>query len=361
MFKVIPSENSVQWNELIQNMNNFDFYHLAEYHQLDNSGASYLLHESDKTSAFALPVILRPIEGTKYNDITSIYGYSGPVSNTTHPTPETICRFHKNLLRFFDENSVVSVFSRLHPLFPVQEKILEGIGNTVDTGTTVAIDLNLPENEQKRQYSHSLRNAINRLKRKNVTVKKAETKTEIETFVKIYTENMYRVHASKIYFFDDAYFFRFLETLPSVLYLVYYEEKIISGSLFTDCNKIIQPHLSATLNDYLRLSPLKYLWDQIRLYGVERNRKTMHLGGGFGGSRDTLFEFKSQFSHQHFPFKTWRYVHNPKIYHQVVADKFRNQLPESSFFPLYRLGFNDNTQLKHYHKSSALSNRHLPK
>ena len=336
MFNVIPSENSAQWNGIIRSMINFDFYHLAEYHRMDESGTPLLLHYSDEISAFALPVILRPIEGTKYNDITSIYGYSGPLSNTNHPDQKTIYRFHKNLLRFFDENSVVSAFSRLHPLFPIQEQILENIGNTLDTGITVAIDLNLPENEQRKQYSHSLKNNINRLKKKNLTVKKAETQVEIEAFVDIYAENMNRVHASKIYFFDSVYFSRFLQTLPSVMYLAYYESKIISGSLFTDCNGIIQPHLSATLNDYLRISPLKYIWDEIRHYGMEKKRNYMHLGGGFGGSRDTLFEFKAQFSHQYFPFKTWRYVHNKEMYDQLIDDKFRNHLPDSSFFPLYR-------------------------
>ena len=337
MFNVISSENNAQWNEIIRSMINFDFYHLAEYHRMDESGISLLLHYSDEKSAFALPIILRPIEDTKYNDITSIYGYSGPLSNTNRPDKKTIHRFHKNLLHFFDENSVVSAFSRLHPLFPIQEKILENIGNTLDTGVTVAIDLNLPVSEQRRQYSHSLKNTINRLKKKNLMVKKAETQAEIEAFVNIYTENMNRVHASKIYYFDNAYFSRFLQTLPSVMYLAYYESKIISGSLFTDCNGIIQPHLSATLNDYLHLSPLKYIWDQIRFYGIEKNRNVMHLGGGFGGGRDTLFEFKAQFSHLYFPFKTWRYVHNEEIYNQLVTNKFQNHLPDSSFFPLYRL------------------------
>ncbi|GHT68290.1 hypothetical protein AGMMS50239_33060 [Bacteroidia bacterium] len=338
MFNIITSENEAQWNEIIQSMNDFDFYHLLEYHRLDKSGDPLLLHYSDETSAFALPVILRPVEGTEYNDITSIYGYSGPLSNTNRPDRESVKQFHKNLLHFFDENSVVSVFSRLHPLFPVQEQILEGIGNTLNTGTTVAIDLNLPENEQRWQYSHSLKNDINRLKRKKLMVKEAKTKAEIEAFVDIYTETMNRVHASKIYFFNNDYFFRFLETLPSVLYLAYYEEKIISGSLFTDCNGIIQPHLSATRNDYLCLSPLKYVWDQIRLYSIEKRKNYMHLGGGFGGGRDTLFEFKAQFSHLHFSFKTWRYIHNREAYDKLVYDKWQNDLPDSSFFPLYRLG-----------------------
>lgn len=344
MLNIITSDNKTKWNKIVRSMNDFDFYHMAEYHRMDGSGIPLLLHYSDETAVFAIPVILRPIEGTKYNDITSVYGYSGPLCNRSKaslpaksPMDQAIERFHKELLRFFDEYFIVSVFSRLHPLFQVQEEILEGIGNVFDTGTTVAVDLNLPENEQRRQYSHSLKNDINRLKRKNLIVKKAETKTEIEAFVEIYTETMNRVHASKIYFFDYAYFCRFLETLPSILYLAYYEGKIISGSLFTDCNGIIQPHLSATLNDYLHLSPLKYVWDQIRLYGVAEKQSYMHLGGGFGGSRDTLFEFKAQFSRQHFPFKTWRYIHNREIYDLLVYNKFGNDLPESGFFPIYRL------------------------
>jgi hypothetical protein len=318
-------------------MNDFDFYHLAEYHRMDKSGVPLLLHYFDETAAFALPVILRPIEGTEYNDITSVYGYSGPLSNTDRPTREAIGQLHKNLLHFFDENSVISVFSRLHPLFSVQEKILEGIGDTLDMGATVAIDLKLPEDEQRRQYSHSLKNTVNRLERKGLIVKKAETKTEIEAFADIYTETMNRVHASKIYFFDNAYFDHFLEVLPSVLYLSYYRGKIISGSLFTDYNGIIQLHLSATLSDYLRLSPLKYVWDQIRLYGVDKNRNCMHLGGGLGGGRDTLFEFKAQFSRQRFLFKIWRYVHNREIYDHLIRDKYGNNQPDSLFFPLYRL------------------------
>ena len=337
MFEIIPMENHVRWNEIIRSMNDFDFYHLAEYHRLDNSGIPLLLHYSDGTAGFALPFILRHIDGTAYNDITSVYGYSGPLTDTDRPDRKSLASFHKELLRFFDENSVVSVFSRLHPLFPVQEKMMEGTGSTLDTGFTVAIDLNLPENEQKKQYSHSLKNAVNRLKKKNLAVKKAETKAEIAAFAGIYTETMKRVHASPVYFFDNTYFRRFLETLPSALYVAYYEDKIIGGSLFTDCNGIIQPHLSATLNDCLYLSPLKYVWDQIRLYGVEKNRNYMHLGGGLGGNRDTLFAFKAQFSHLYFPFKTWRYVHNREIYDRLVCDRYPENWPDSSFFPLYRL------------------------
>ena len=336
MFNIIKSENQAQWNEVIQSMNDFDFYHLNEYHRLDQSGVPLLLHYSDETSAFALPIILRCIEGTEYHDITSVYGYSGPLANTGQPDRKSIAAFHRELLRFFDENAVVSVFSRLHPLFPGQEEILDGAGITLNMGATVAIDLRLPEKEQRRQYARSLRTAVNRLRRKGLTVKKAETKAEIAAFADVYTETMKRVHASQIYFFDKDYFFRFLETLPATLFVAYYEGKIVCGSLFTDCNGVIQAHLNATADDYLYLSPLKYVLDQIRLYGIEKNRNYLHLGGGLGSSHDTLFEFKSRFSHLHFPFGTWRYVHNREAYDRLVDEKHGNGLPNFSFFPLYR-------------------------
>jgi lipid II:glycine glycyltransferase (peptidoglycan interpeptide bridge formation enzyme) len=152
---------------------------------------------------------------------------------------------------------------------------------------------------------------------------------------------MKRVNASKKYFFSREYFYQFLETIDSTLLLALYEGKIISGSLFTEYNGIVQTHLSATRNEYLYLSPLKYIWDCIRIMAKEKNRDFLHLGGGFGGKNDSLFGFKSQFSKQYFIFRTWRYVHNKAVYDQLLAETFKNEMPESSYFPLYRLNPSD--------------------
>jgi len=195
----------------------------------------------------------------------------------------------------------------------------------------------LPEQEQKRQYAHSLKNHINRLKRKHVFVKKEHTHDAIVLFADMYRENMKRVKASESYFFTNEYFYRFMEELPSSLFLAYDGEKAISGSLFTTCNGIVQPHLSATLNEYLRWSPLKLVWDCIRIDACEKKEKWIHLGGGVGGKEDTLFHFKTQFSNLRFMFKTWQYIHNKEVYARLVSEKYPNQILHSSFFPLYRL------------------------
>jgi len=318
-------------------MYRYDFYHLAEYHRLDPSGQSVLLHFSSKETSLALPVILRTIKGTEYCDITSVYGYAGPLSDREKPDQQAVKDFHKELLHFFDSRKIVSVFARLHPLFGNQDFILSDLGDIVDVNQTVGIDLSLPEREQKMQYAHSVKNHINRLKRRHVQVKKVQSREDIDLFVDIYRENMRRVQASQMYFFPNEYFYRLMEELPASLFLAYYRKKPISGSLFTTCNGIVQPHLSATLNDYLRWSPLKLVWDYIRRDAIAKNEKCLHLGGGVGGADDSLFQFKAQFSDLRFKFKIWRYIHNEEEYNRLVSEKFVNQTPRSSFFPLYRI------------------------
>jgi len=337
MFKILSINQKDEWNAIIRSMNQYDFYHLAEYHQLDHSGQPLLLHFSSNGISIALPVILRAIGGTAYNDLTSVYGYAGPLSNMKRQDKQVVKDFQKELLHFFDSRRIISVFSRMHPLFSNQELLLAGLGTVVDTNQTVGIDLSLPEQEQKRQYAHSVKNHINRLKRKNVLVEKRQTKESIDIFVEIYKENMDRVSASKMYFFQNDYFYRLMEELPASLFLAYYKGQAISGSLFTSCNGIVQPHLSATLNEYLRWSPLKLVWDCIRLDAIQKNEKWLHFGGGVGGADDSLFQFKAQFSDLRFSFKTWRYIHDEKIYTQLVSEKYQETVPHATFFPAYRL------------------------
>ena len=180
-----------------------------------------------------------------------------------------------------------------------------------------------------------MRNDINRLE-KELQIKQAETKEEIDSFIEIYWENMRRVNASEAYFFPKQYFHDFLKTIPSYLFLAYSKGKPISGSLFTVCNGIIESHLSATKDEFLPLSPLKYVWDKIRLFGVAEKYKYMHLGGGYGGKNDTLFEFKLQFSKCRLQFKSWKYIHNQKIYKHLINTKSENRKIKNGFFPLYR-------------------------
>jgi len=337
MFEVISLDNKKRWNEIIHSMKDYDFYFLAEYHQMDKSGLPFLLYYKDESCAFALPVVVRDIEGTTYKDITSIYGYAGPLKNGDNPSTESIINFQKELLRFFDSHSIVSAFSRLHPLFPNQEKVLNELGEVIDTNLTVGIDLTLSESEQKRQYSRSTRHAINLLNKKGIIIREAQNRKDIDSFIDIYEETMKRVNAPKIYYFSPDYYSNFLSSIDSFILLASYKEETIGGILCSKCNGIIQDHLNATKSDYLYLSPQKLLLDEVRKIGVKNHMKYLHLGGGFDGKDNSLFDFKSRFSKQRFMFKIWKYIHNKEVYDYLVEKSGKESSSDISFFPLYRL------------------------
>jgi hypothetical protein len=336
MLEIITVDNPEKWDEIVRSMHGYDFYHLAAYHRLDQSGKPLLFYFHNKTTACALPVIQRNINGTIYKDITSVYGYSGPLSRNKNPSAEDIRLFQEELKRYFEANHIIAAFSRLHPLLDNQSLLLENLGETKDLNLTVGIDLNLSEAQQKKQYSRSLKNRINHLKKQGVSIIKASSKKEIDAFIEIYKENMDRVNAAGIYYFPVDYFYKFLEEIDSCILLATYQNQWISGSLCTFCNGIMQAHLNATKNDFLYLSPLKLVLDQARMEGMARGMNCLHLGGGRSGIDDSLFVFKSRFSDDRFMFKVWTYIHNTEVYNNILSKKYKGNVPEIDFFPLYR-------------------------
>jgi hypothetical protein len=335
MLEIITADDERRWNDIIRSMYAYDFYHLAFYQQLDSSGKALLLHFRNGATSFALPVIARKIEGTSWQDITSVYGYAGPLSRDKHPATDDIRLFQEALKDYFDAHRVVSVFSRLHPLLENQMQLLNGLGEVDDLNLTVGIDLSLPESEQRKQYARSLKYKINYLKKREITIVKASSKEDVNAFIRIYEENMDRVKAARFYYFSSEYYNAILEKTDACIFLAVYRGELISGSLCTFCNGFMQAHLNATKTDFLPLSPLKLVLEQARIEGMKRGMNCLHLGGGRDGKNDSLFDFKSRFSNIHFLFKIWKYIHNKDIYEALSLGK-KEENGSEFFFPLYR-------------------------
>jgi hypothetical protein len=335
--EVIGLSDGDRWDREVFSMVGFDVYHTAGYNFLEGSGIPFLLCFSSFGGRTVMPVVLRFIDGVSFCDVTSVYGYGGPLSDVEKVSAAHAAGFRDSLRDFFDSRLVVSAFSRLHPLFGFQSDILRGLGEVSSCGTTVVIDLGLSEREQLEQYSRSLRYFINRTRKAGrMTVRGYSDSSEIDAFVQIYHETMLRVGAADRYFFDADYFHRFLELTPSELFLAFYDGRIVGGTLFTKCNGIIEIHLSGTRDGCLDLSPVKYIWNEIRRYGTEHGFRFMHMGGGLGGRRDTLYDFKSQFSRISLPFSTWRYIHLPDVYRSLTPARNLGDSAGLDFFPAYR-------------------------
>ena len=339
MYRLYTLFQSDKWLQIIQRMAEYDFYDTPEYHVLDTSGNAVLFVYEEGETTVCLPMVLREIPGTNYKDVTSVYGYAGPLINNPAMTFAIGPGFRKNLDLFFCREKVVSVFSRLNPLIDGQAELLEGLGETYSLNQTVFIDLALSQEDQQRKYSESLRRQLRRMAEKGIEVVEASSEEEWLTFGKIYNASMRRRNAASHYFFPDTYFLslRDARSFQTLLLLSHYHGEIIAGGLFTLCNGILQYHLGAVKSDYISFSPLKQLLDEARRRGCKEGMQIFHLGGGYGGKDSPLLAFKSRFSPLRKEFKIWKYCTNEEVYAELVKAKVQGKKPlEEHYFPSYR-------------------------
>jgi hypothetical protein len=352
--RILKTDCPAQWQEVLNQSYQYDFYHLAAYHALAESqgeGQALLFVFTEGDYLIALPILLRPLDtlpgleqaGRGINDATSVYGYSGPLASH-RAIPAPVLRNYKAALhRTFQELKVVSLFSRLHPLID-QAELVKDVGEIIPSGTTVSIDLNLPVEVQRARFSHDHKNQINRLRRYGVICLHDREKAFLPEFIEIYYETMRRVNAPGYYFFSEKYFQELIAGSPSNVHLFtgILEGQAISAGLFLECNGILQYHLSGTRDAFLPLSPMKLLLDEVRLWANCQGLRVFHLGGGNGGLEDSLFKFKAGLSDRRHQFSIWRCVLWPDLYEQLARakhhwndrNKRRNSNPQ--YFPAYR-------------------------
>ncbi len=325
------------WDRIIYNMSNYDFYFTYDYYKMSVQSPDkfVLINFNYEEFTISLPLIIRQIKGTNYFDAISIYGYTGPIASHQN-IPENILKiFHEELNNYFIENEIVSVFIRLHPCFK-NENFFDGIGDIIDLNETVFIDLNIPLEEQYKDYRKGVKSDINALKRQGFEVFEDNKLVHLEEFIALYNENMLRVNADKSYFFPSEYYRDFFESgeINAKLYLVKKDEKIAAGSIIVFSKSIIQYHLSGTKTDFLKNGPVRLILDHIRLSNTNSKYDIFHLGGGLGSSTDSLFNFKAGFSKKRMMYKSWRYIVFPSLYSELTIKA--NVEQDSNYFPKYR-------------------------
>tara|TARA_R110002111_G_scaffold110212_5_gene169549 strand:+ start:27338 stop:28336 length:999 start_codon:yes stop_codon:yes gene_type:complete len=331
---MIEIKDKAEWNSILKQIEDYDFYHTYDYHNISKNEdeTPVLLTYKKEKAIIVLPLLLRQIPNTEYYDLTSVYGYAGPLSNVDTET-YNFDDFKAAFNTYLEAKNIVSVFSRLHPYIQ-QDKILENLGDTVSLGDVVNIDVSLPIEQSRMAYGKSNKNQINKL-RKQCEVVKAETEEEILEFVDIYYENMKRLDAKESYFFSKEYFLNFMNITDfdtDILLVKHLESnEFVAGSMFVKTKNIVQYHLSGTRTEHLRLKPSKLFLDEMRLQATEQGYKVFNLGGGLGSEHDSLFEFKASFSKDFRTFKVWKHIVNQMVYDQL--SQFKN---ETDFFPKYR-------------------------
>lgn len=337
---VIPLAQKTAWNRYVSAALKYDFYHTWDYQNLTKNGEAMLFVFEDQANFIAFPLLKRAVSGTPYFDLHSVYGFAGPISNLRFSDigEHFILQFQQCFVEFLNSGNYVAVFAKFHPFFD-QTIVLEKLGGVFDNGKTVAIDLRQPLEEQRKKYRKSTLEAIKKARKMGFQLREMEQYDDIVQFTKLYIQNMERVGAGDFYKFDEAYFTSLLGSAQcnAKLVLVFFEDKLICGSIVTLTNGILQAHLIASNPNYLKYSPSKFLVDEISLIGRKNGMEYYHLGGGLGFKENSLLDWKLGFSDLVLPHKSWRFIANRPVYEMLVEQSGNRLDSTADFFPLYRM------------------------
>jgi len=345
MRHIIKIDQEEEWKSLVKRALKYDFYHSWTYHLLDNNNGVPMLFVYEMGDDFiAMPVVKRHIQDSEYFDMSSVYGYSGPISNKDFDElpADFVCRFRTSFLDFLKDEKIITVFTRLNP-FLDQRSLMEGFGGVVDNGKVVVLDLTKSIEQQRCGYQERLSRKIRQLRNKGFYVKEANTTKDIRIFYDLYTANMMRLEALDTYYFDEEYFKTLLDSdeYDARLLFVYNRNNYpVCGGIVVITNDIMQAHLLGTREEYLKDSPAKLLNEEVSLLGRELGVKQYNLGGGLGFKEDSLFRWKVNFSNHTLDYQSWRFVANPEIYSSMLSQQDIDISSEIDFFPLYRLQVN---------------------
>lgn len=304
MIQVIDAEDRVAWRATLSAFERVDVCHLPEYHAAYSArfeGARALMwcyktgnHEFSNPFLLS-PVIIAAEQGkvvTDYYDISSVYGYSGPLSTSANRA------FLDDAWEKFDqwavEQCAVSEFTR----FSTYANNVEYAHpqTAIEYNRPVALAL-LPDTYEThyQQLSGKTRNMIRKARRENIIARELPLEEGLEEFRSLYRDTMARNRATEFFAYDDDYY-KTLTQLPQgelVLVSACQDQKMVAAAIILIHKNMAFYHLGASTLRASQLGAGNLVLFEAATKLIERNVSYFSVGGGRTiSSDDPLFRFK---------------------------------------------------------------------
>ena len=294
-------------------------------------------------SLFILKEIEYTVDGERYYDIQTPYGYGGPIVLECADCDRLVVEYEKAFSAYCRENKIVSEFVRFHPILE-NDKPFFKMYNATFNRYTIMLDLT-DEGIFYNQISSKCRNMIRKSEKCGVQVILDEELNTIDTFQELYYLTMKKNEANDIYFFSKNYFLKLKKELKEHSFILnaVLNDKIIASALFFYYGENMHYHLSATIPDfYSYASGNLLLWSAIQ-EGQKRGIKRLHLGGGTSSDEnDHLFKYKRSFGAKEQNLRRFyigKKIYDSEIYNSLVEMHYKHigEPKDKNFFPQYRV------------------------
>lgn len=325
----------------------FPEYHLAYKTRFPDAKPILWVYEFEEQK-FAYPFFVSPIvlKGsdqniqTEYFDISSTYGYSGPLSTTI--APEFLKKAWLNFDGWASKQNIVAEFTRFN-LFSNSVDLAHK-NTTVEENREVAFSL-LPKD--KYNYFNSLHTKTKNMIRKSINagavVKRLSLESVFDQFVELYTSTMKLNNANEFFFYTEDYF-RSLTALPedeALAFCIFKGDKLESSIVVLRSRDVGLYHLGASSGENKQVGIRNLLLFDAACWLIEKNVTYFNLGGGrTTANDDSLLRFKVKNALSSKQYAIGKRLINKKAYenltHQWLGLNNQQQQPPPDRILFYR-------------------------
>ena len=306
MMYVIKWNDKEEWNTQVHSFKDWDVYFLCEYAvslMLHGDGFPYLFLFEDSKMRMAYVMMLNDLsnedafkktfEEGKYLDLTTPYGYGGPLVEGEY-NKNSILKFVKEMELYCRKNNIVSQFFRFAPWMNNQS-VLEGACKKILLKKTIYMDTRY-DVDIMRNMDTKNRNMVRKALKNGVYVVQDQGRY-LNEFIDIYTETMERDKADRYYFFNKDYYEFLIREMPENVrfFYAYMNGKMISCAIILYSDRYAHYHLSGMRTDSRQYGSMNLLLFEAAKWAQENGKDLLHLGGGVEGE-DSLYRFKKQFN-----------------------------------------------------------------
>jgi sugar O-acyltransferase (sialic acid O-acetyltransferase NeuD family) len=338
------------YKENLRNFKGYDAFYKIELFSIKNTETEqlkyFVLKKAGEVLAlmpFALRKIIIRDQDTTYYDVSSFYGYSGPLFNDKIIDKDLDC-FWYLADSWYQKNKVISEFIR----FNLEGNYNHYSGVLYPTLHNVIGDIANDEEEQWTSFPSKVRNNYRKAIANGLEAKifhKNINESLIAVFYEIYISTMKRNKAETDYFFSLKYFTNLILNNPdnTLLILICRDNIPLSTELILLNQNIMYSFLGGTVAEYFDLRPNDFLKMEAIKWG-RKNGYTQYILGGGRANDDSLYKYKKSFfpKHDDLVYYTGRKIINEDMYEKLVTLNLKNtyKIKElditNDYFPLYR-------------------------
>lgn len=289
MYELVLASQTNRWQQILDLFNLKDVYFAREYMlsalKLDPGEAMLFYYiDEDGYGEIVYPFIKRQLmdEGALFYDITSPFGYGGPVLKINDNGSKLAANFLTVFGDFCKVEKIIAEYIRFHPVLNNAEAFMDKL-ELISVCDTYTVQLNAYLSDGDRTENAMADEGDS----SGLVFKKLGTVKHMFDFLVLYYSTVRQSEETdSYYFFTNDYFESLVSALGPELHLfgTYKDNKLVTASYVLTKGETIYHHLSGKSEGAETAEAETFLLHNIAQWGAYNGFRSFHLAGRQPGS-----------------------------------------------------------------------------